>query len=68
MIKLLRVTEIMWIVIGVVSAYETYSLWNVDKQKAYIFAAFFFLSIFMFMLRRKARLRAEQRQNDNPQP
>lgn len=65
MINLLRITEIMWIVIGAVSAFETYSLWNENRQRAYMFSAFFFLSVFMFLLRRRARVRAEKRNNQN---
>ena len=62
---MLRVVEVMWAVIAAVSAYESINLWNVDRQKAYMFLAFLALAIFMFFFRRRTRIRYQQRQEQN---
>lgn len=62
---MLRIVEVMWAVIAAVSAYETINLWNIDRQKAYMFIAFLALAIFMFFFRRRTRIRYQQRQDQN---
>jgi hypothetical protein len=64
---MLRIVEIMWSVIAAVSAYELFNLWNVDRQKAYMFGAFMVLAVFMFFFRRRTRIRYQQRQEQNNQ-
>ena len=67
MSKMLRVVEVMWAVIAAVSAYEIYNQWNLNRDRAYMFAAFMALAIFMFFFRRRSRMRFQARQQDNQQ-
>ena len=65
MSKMLRVVEVMWAVIAAVSAYEIYNQWGINRDRAYMFAAFMALAIFMFFFRRRTRMRHQARQQEN---
>ena len=50
-----RISELIYLVISIISLRETYLLWSSNSKKAYLFLGFFFVSIFMFFFRRSIR-------------
>ncbi len=67
MIKILRYTEYLYLGVAFFSLYKIYSVWNVDRQHAYLFIFFLVASIGMFLFRRNYRKKFERRQRDNHQ-
>lgn len=65
MIKILRYTEYLYVVVAVFSIYRVYTDWNTDRSMAYIFIFFAVVSIGMFLFRRNYRKKFEQRSKDN---
>ncbi|TLF46940.1 hypothetical protein FEK29_03995 [Maribacter aurantiacus] len=65
MIKILRYTEYLYILVAVFSIYRVYTDWNTDRSMAYIFIFFAVVSIGMFLFRRNYRKKFEQRSKDN---
>jgi hypothetical protein len=65
MIKLLRYTEYLYLGVAFFSLYKIVTIWNIDRQHAYLFAFFLVASIGMFLFRRSYRKKFEQRQRDN---
>jgi len=65
MIKILRYTEYLYLAVAVISIYKIGELWNVDRERTYIFIFFAIVSIGMFVFRRRYRKRFEKRQRDN---
>ena len=67
MIKVLRYTEYVYLVVAVFAAYRIFTDWNVDRNNAYLFIFFAVVSIGMFLFRRNYRRKFEQRKRDNEQ-
>lgn len=67
MIKILRYTEFVYLIVAVFSCYRIYTDWNADRQNAYLFVFFAVVSIGMFLFRRNYRRKFEQRKRDNQQ-
>ena len=65
MIKILRYTEYLYIIVAVFSIYRVFSDWNTDRSMAYTFIFFAIVSIGMFLFRRNYRKKFEQRAKDN---
>lgn len=65
MIKILRYTEYLYLAVAIISVYKIAELWNVDRERTYIFIFFAVISIGMFIFRRSYRKRFEKRQRDN---
>lgn len=65
MIKILRYTEYLYLAVAVISIYKIAELWNIDRERTYIFIFFAVVSIGMFAFRRSYRKRFEKRQRDN---
>jgi len=61
MTKILRYTEYIYLVIAVLAAYETFSMWSANRERAYLFLFFTVVSLGMFMFRRTYRKRFEKR-------
>ena len=64
MIKILKYTEYLYLVVGIVSLYKIFSLWNVDNQATYIFIFFAIVSVGMFIFRRNYRKKFEDRKQN----
>ena len=64
MIKILRYTEYLYLAVAIVSVYKIAELWNVNRERTYIFIFFAIASIAMFVFRRVYRKRFEKRQRD----
>lgn len=67
MIKILKYTEYLYLIVAVVSIYKIATLWNVDRDETYIFILFAIVSLGMFFFRRNYRKKFEQRKRDNEQ-
>jgi hypothetical protein len=65
MIKILRYTEYLYIIVAIFSIYRSFSDWNTDRSMAYIFIFFAVVSTGMFLFRRSYRKKFEQRNKDN---
>ncbi len=53
--KLYKISEFLYVVIAIISLIEVITLWDIQRDKAYLFIGFAALSIFMFLFRRKYR-------------
>lgn len=67
MIKILRYTEYLYLIVAIVSVYKIIELWNIDREGTYIFIFFAIVSVGMFIFRRNYRKRFEKRKRDNQQ-
>lgn len=67
MIKILRYTEYLYLLVAIISIYKIIKLWNIDREGTYIFIFFALVSIGMFIFRRNYRKRFEKRKRDNQQ-
>ena len=67
MIKILKYTEYLYLVVAIISVYKIFTLWETDRQGTYIFIFFAVISVAMFVFRRNYRKRFEQRKRDNQQ-
>lgn len=67
--RMLKIVEVAWIVIAIISAVELYRLWPVTDQRFYIFLGFMVLAVVMFFVRRRQRLNydARKRQQEEQQ-
>ncbi|WP_291867082.1 hypothetical protein [Maribacter sp.] len=65
MIKILRYTEYLYLLVCIFSVYRIFTDWNVDRNGAYLFIFFAIVSIGMFFFRRNYRQKFEKRKQDN---
>lgn len=61
--KIYKISEFLYIVISVVSLFEVITLWDIHREKAYLFIGFAALSIFMFLFRRNYRKKFNNRKS-----
>lgn len=64
MIRILRYTEYLYLLVAILSIYKIVTLWGIDPKETYIFIFFAVVSIAMFSFRRRYRKRFEARQKD----
>ncbi len=64
MIRILKYTEYLYLAIALISLYEIWNLWGVNREKSYLFIFFAVVSAGMFLFRRNYRRRFERR-NDS---
>ena len=65
MIKILRYTEYLYLAVAIVSVYKIVELWDINRERTYLFIFFAVVSIAMFIFRRNYRKRFERRQREN---
>ncbi|MFD2586373.1 hypothetical protein ACFSQJ_05500 [Croceitalea marina] len=65
MVKILRYTEYLYIVVAFFSIYRIFTDWNTDKNSAYLFVFFAVISLAMFFFRRNYRKKFEARKREN---
>ncbi len=53
--KYYKISEVIYLIISIISAFKTVQIWNIDTQKAYLFLGFSIISLFMFLFRRRYR-------------
>lgn len=59
--KSYRISEILYIVIAIISVKEAYLLWEVRPNKAYLFLGFAALAVFMYFFRSHYRKKFNRR-------
>lgn len=59
--KAYRISEVLYIVIAVISIKEAYVLWSVRPEKAYLFLGFAALAVFMYFFRSHYRKKFNRR-------
>lgn len=59
--KAYRISEILYIVIAVISVKEAFTLWEIRPEKAYLFLGFAALALFMYFFRRYYRKKFNRR-------
>jgi len=59
--KAYKISEILYLIICVISIKEAFTLWDVRPEKAYLFVGFAALAIFMFFFRRHYRKKFNRR-------
>ncbi|MCM4166926.1 hypothetical protein KCTC52924_01782 [Arenibacter antarcticus] len=64
MIKILRYTEYLYLAVAVISIFEIYEQWNLDRERAYLFVFFAVVSLGMFIFKKSYRKRFEDRQKN----
>ena len=65
MIKILKYTEYLYLVVAVASLYKIIVLWPANPKDTYIFIFFAVVSTAMFFFRRTYRKRFEKRSKGN---
>lgn len=65
MIKVLKYTEYLYLVVALISVYKIVTLWGIAPKETYIFIFFGAVSFGMFFFRRNYRKKFEQRKKDN---
>lgn len=65
MIKILKYTEYLYLVVAAASIYKIITLWTVAQKETYVFIFFAVVSLAMFFFRRKYRKRFEKRASEN---
>lgn len=61
MTKFLKISEIAYLVIGIISIFEVIMCWSAERDRAYVFLLFGVVSLGMFFFRRFYRKRIEKR-------
>ncbi|MGB5379079.1 hypothetical protein [Muriicola sp.] len=65
MIKILRFTEYLYLIVAIVSIYKIGDLWETNREGTYIFIFFAIVSTGMFIFRRNYRRKFEKRKKEN---
>lgn len=63
MMRYVKYTEWLYLIVAVLAAYKTYTLWGVEQDRAYLFLFFLVISLGMFFFRRHFRKKFEKRNN-----
>ncbi|WP_394750294.1 hypothetical protein [Spongiimicrobium salis] len=66
MIKILKYTEYLYLIVAVLSLYKIFSEWNTNREGTYLFIFFAIISTAMFLFRRRYRQKFEKRNQDKP--
>ena len=61
--KFYKISEFLYVVIAAISLIEVITLWDIQRDKAYLFIGFAALAIFMFLFRRKYRKKFKNRKS-----
>ncbi len=56
-----KIFEFLYPIVAILAAVEAYSVWNTDRNRAYLFVLFFVIAVGMFFFRRHYRKKFEQR-------
>jgi positive regulator of sigma E activity len=65
MIKILRFTEYLYLLVAIMAAYKIITTWGQPDQPLALMGVFLLVSVGMFFFRRNYRKKFEQRQRDN---
>jgi len=65
MLKFIRISEIAYTIIAIISAQQVYANWTVNRNRAYLMLMFMVVSIIMIFVRRGFRKKMEARARQN---
>lgn len=65
MIKILRFTEYLYLLVAIMAAFKIITTWGQPDQPLALMGVFLLVSVGMFFFRRNYRKKFEQRQRDN---
>ncbi|MAU89123.1 MAG: hypothetical protein CMC40_04350 [Flavobacteriaceae bacterium] len=63
--KYYKISEFIYFSIFCISFYQTFSIWNIDRERAYIFLLFGIISLGMFFFRRHYRKKFSNRKKND---
>ena len=63
--KYYKISEFIYFSIFCISFYQTFSIWNIDRERAYIFLLFGIISLGMFFFRRHYRKKFSKRKKND---
>ena len=63
--KYYKISEFIYFSIFCISFYQTFSIWNLDRERAYIFLLFGIVSLGMFFFRRHYRKKFSNRKKND---
>ena len=63
--KYYKISEFIYFSIFCISFYQTFSIWNLDRERAYIFLLFGIISLGMFFFRRHYRKKFSNRKKND---
>ena len=63
--KYYKISEFIYFSIFCISFYQTFSIWNLDRERAYIFLLFGIISLGMFFFRRYYRKKFSNRKKND---
>lgn len=61
MMRFFKYFEYAYLVIAAFFLFETIRIWNEERNRAYLFAAFVVVAIFMYFFKRRFRKKMEER-------
>ena len=62
---MMRVVELAWLAVAAVCVIETYLRWNDDRQNAYIFLLILAVAVFMYIFRKRQRIKQMNKYNQD---
>ena len=62
--KYFKISELIYLVIAVLSIIKVFTDWNIDRESTYKFIFFGAVSLFMFFFRRHFRKKFNQRKDE----
>lgn len=65
MLKILKYTEYLYLIVSLISIYKIISLWEIDREGTYIFIFFAVVSAGMFLFRRNYRKKFEKHKEED---
>ena len=65
MIKILKYTEYLYLIVAVLALYKVVTLWGQSDENMPLFIGFTVVSIGMFLFRRNYRLKFEKREQES---
>lgn len=61
MMKFFKYFEYAYLVIAAFFLFETIRIWNEERNRAYLFAIFVLVAVFMYLFKRRFRKKLEER-------
>jgi len=65
MIRILKYTEYLYLIVAIMSLFKIVSIWGQSDENMGLFIIFAVISVGMFLFRRNYRLKFEKRQQEN---
>ena len=59
----MKLVEVLWIGVAAISTFHIYDAWGVDWNTTMRYSLFLGVAVFMYVLRRKSRIKRQQNNN-----